>query len=186
MGNYHLDPETIEALTKSPRHAGYSFGAYKWVDKKINPVAQAIPPEFKVTRTMSYDSLLTLVPPNIHFKKVTPTNKFTQEHIDKLTNEMHTDNFLLPKEIQMFLYILVKNEAAIAFEDIHRKTLKESYFSPYKIPHVPHVPWQDKNIPIPPGLRDKVMELFQLKIKAGVYEPCQSPYRSHWICTWIP
>ena len=99
---------------------------------------------------------------------------------------MHTDKFLLQEDIQLFLYILVKNEATIAFEDIYRGTLKESYFTPYKIPHVPHIPWQDKNIPIPPGLRDKVMELFQLKIKAGVYEPCQSTYRSHWFCTWIP
>ena len=77
MKNYHLDPETIGALTKSPRHAGYSFGTYKWVDKKIKPVAQAIPPEFKVTRTMPYDPLLTLEPPDIHFKNVTPTDKFT-------------------------------------------------------------------------------------------------------------
>jgi hypothetical protein len=47
------------------------------------------------------------------------------------------------------------------------------------------MPWQKRNIPIPPGLRDKVIDLLCLKIKAGVYEPCQSPYRSRWFCTWI-
>ena len=64
--------------------------------------------------------------------------------------------------------------------------LKESYFSPYKIPHVPHAPWQERNIPILPCLCEKAVELLHLKIKARVYEPCQSPYRSKWFCTWNP
>ena len=89
---------------------------------------------------------------------------------------MLSHDFLSPEERKLFLYVLIKNEAATALVDEHRGTLKESYFSPYKIPHVPHEPWQQKNIPIPPGLREKVIELLQLKIKAGVYEPCQSSY----------
>ena len=45
-----------------------------------------------------------------------------------------------------YMYILIKNEAAIAFENEDRETLKKEYFSPYKIPHVLHKPWQEKGI----------------------------------------
>jgi len=72
------------------------------------------------------------------------------------------------------------NEDSIAFEDIECGTLKDSYFSPYIIPTIPHVPWEYKNIPIPPGLLDKVLEVLKLKIDADVYEQSQSSYRSHW------
>ena len=99
-------------------------------------------------------------------------------HYVSTENDMLSHDFWSPEERKLFLYVLIKNEAAIAFVDEDCGTLKESYFSPYKIPHIPHEPWQQKNIPIPPGLRKKVIELLQLKIKAGVYEPCQSSYRS--------
>jgi hypothetical protein len=102
--------------------------------------------------------------------------KFTQECIHKLLADMESHHFLWPDELQLFTHVLIKNEAVIAFEDEHQGTLKETYFSPYKIPHVLHMPWQEQNIPIPPRLRDKVVDLLCLKIKAGVYEPCQSPY----------
>jgi hypothetical protein len=71
---------------------------------------------------------------------------------------------------------MVQNETAIAFENSERRTFNESYFSPYIIPTVPHIPWEDKNIPIPPGLRDRVMEVLKLKIDAGVYEQSQASY----------
>ena len=58
----------------------------------------------------------------------------------------------------------------------------EDYFSPYQIPVIEHVPWALKNIPIPPGNREKVITLLKEKIQAGVYEPSQSSYRSRWFC----
>jgi transposase InsO family protein len=74
------------------------------------------------------------------------------------------------------------NESALAFEDMERGTLKESYFSDYVIPTVNHVPWEHRNMPIPPGIVDKVIEVLKLKIDAGVYEPSESSYRSRWFC----
>src|SRR5215471_11267002 len=77
---------------------------------------------------------------------------------------------------------MVLNEGAIAFEDTERGTLREDYFSPYIIPTIPHIPWEHKNIPIPPGIRQKVIKLLQDKIAAGVYESSQGSYRSQWFC----
>ncbi|KIJ59022.1 hypothetical protein HYDPIDRAFT_71393, partial [Hydnomerulius pinastri MD-312] len=56
------------------------------------------------------------------------------------------------------------------FKDTDRDTLKESYFSLYIIPTVEHVPWEYKNIPIPPGILTQVIDVLRLKIQAGVYE----------------
>ena len=39
-----------------------------------------------------------------------------------------------------------------------------------------------ENIPIPPGLYQKVCEIIKTKIDAGVYEPSNSSYRSRWFC----
>ena len=176
-----LDLQTIGKLIQSTKH----YRAYKWLDKCIKPISQSIPQEFKVTRSIPYDPLTTLIPLDIHFGKNQAIVKFTQNWIDKLLADMESHHFLWPEECQMFMHVLIKNKAAIAFKDEHWGTLKETYFSPYKIPHIPHIPWQERNIHISPGLRDKVIDLLRLKIKARVYEPCQSPYWSQWFCTWI-
>jgi hypothetical protein len=77
---------------------------------------------------------------------------------------------------------MLLNEEALAFEDKDRGMLKESYFSDYIMPTVLHTPWEFKNIPIPPGIRDKVIELLKAKVETGVYEASQSSYRCRWFC----
>ena len=77
---------------------------------------------------------------------------------------------------------MINNEKTLAFVETDCGTLKEEYFSPYIMATVPHTPGEYKNIPIPPGIRDKVIELLKEKIAAGVYESSQSSYRSRWFC----
>ncbi len=47
---------------------------------------------------------------------------------------------------------------------------------------VPHIPWVLRNIPIPPGIYDKVCRIIKSKIDSDVYEPLNSSYRSRWFC----
>ena len=171
--------QCIGNFTHSNDHA-HIYGAYKRVDKKVRPVSKPIPIEFKVTRTIPYDPLATLPRLSRNPPEFSPTTKLTQERLDSL--ELDKSELLWPEEIKLFQQILLLNEEALAFEDEDRGTLKEAYFSPYKIPTVDHEPWQEKNIPIPPGIKDQVLDVLRLKIRAGVYEPCQSPYRSKWFC----
>jgi hypothetical protein len=49
---------------------------------------------------------------------------------------------------------------------------------------VEHVLWVIKHIPIPPGIRKQVVDILRAKIAAGMYEPCNSSYRSSWF--WVP
>jgi hypothetical protein len=78
--------------------------------------------------------------------------------------------FLWPEEEKLFQHVMKLNETGIAFEDIERGTLKDSYFSPYIIPTIPHLPWEYKNIPIPKGLLPRILEVLKLKMAANVYK----------------
>ena len=51
------------------------------------------------------------------------------------------------------------------------------------IPTVEHVPWVLRNIPILPGIYDKVVEVIKHKIRTGVkFEASNLSYRSRWFC----
>ncbi|KDR84199.1 hypothetical protein GALMADRAFT_21209, partial [Galerina marginata CBS 339.88] len=100
-----------------------------------------------------------------------PTKKITEARMTELN--VNSQGFLWPEEEKLFKHVMMLNEEGIAFEDVERGTLKESYFSPYIIPTVPHTPWEEKNIPIPPGLKDKVIAVLKLKMDAEVYEHSQ-------------
>jgi hypothetical protein len=155
--------------------------AYKPVAKKVRPVSTQLPEEYYIHRCIPEDPLLTLPVLSFRPPKFVPTRKITNERMELL--DVNSNGFLWPEEEKLFKHIMVLNEQAIAFEDTERGTLKESYFSPYIIPTIPHIPWECRHIPIPPGLRDKVMDVLRLKIAAGVYEQSSSSYRSPWFVT---
>ena len=157
------------------------FTAYKRVDKKIHPVSMQLPPDCEVIRKVPEDPLLTLPPLTTRPPDFSPTAKITRERMKELN--INTTGFLWPEEEKLFQHVMKLNEQGIAFEDLERRTLKESYFSPYIIPTILHIPWEYKNIPIPPGIMPKVLEVLKLKIAARVYEQSQSSYQSHWFVT---
>ncbi|KAA1473774.1 hypothetical protein DENSPDRAFT_860009 [Dentipellis sp. KUC8613] len=158
----------------------YCFTAYKRVDKKVRPVAGTFPEAARVQRKIPEDPLRSLEPLPFHPPPFIPDDRMTQEQMDKLG--INAEKFLWPEEEKLFQHIMYLNREALAFAETERGTLKESYFSPYIIPTVPHAPWTSKNIPIPPGLKEQVIELLKEKIAAGVYEPSQSAYCSSWFC----
>ena len=123
----------------------FIFTAYKTVDKKVKPISTNFPEDYYIHRCISEDSLLTLSPLPCQPPEFLPTRKTTNEWIKIL--EIN-DDFLWPEEEMLFKHIMILNEEAIAFEDSERGTLKESYFSPYIIPTVPHVPWECQHIPM--------------------------------------
>jgi len=176
-----FDPQNdIILIPEMDEQSLKAFTAYKTVDKKIKPVSGTFPESARVHRQFPHDPLeglreLPRVPP-----KFVPTTQLTQERLDSL--EINKEGFLWPEEERLFQQVMLFNEYALAFEEVDRGTFSESYFSPYIIPTVPHTPWEYKNIPIPPGIKDKVIEVLKHKMAAGVYEMCQSAYRSRWFC----
>ena len=154
--------------------------AYKKVAKKVHPVAASLPEDFRIIRRRPEDPLLTLPPLPIQPPLFTPGARLTQERFDSL--DLTKSNFLWPEEIKLAAHVLKVNEAALAWTEVERGRFKDEYFSPVKIPTIAHTPWVLKNIPVPNGLVDKVIDIFKEKIAAGVYEPSDASYRSRWFC----
>jgi len=154
--------------------------AYKKVAKKVHPVAASLPEDFRIIRRRPEDPLLTLPPLSTHPPPFTPGNRLTQEHYDAL--DLNKYGFLWPKEVKLMVHVLKINEKALAWTEAKRGCFRDNYFSPVKIPTIAHTPWVHKNIPVPTGLLDKVIDIFKEKIAAGMYEPSDASYRSRWFC----
>jgi transposase InsO family protein len=157
-----------------------AYTAYKRVGQKVHPVSGTFPEEARVIRQFPEDPLLSLPLLTTNPPEFTPTQRLTTERIKEFN--LNSDGFLWPEEEKLFLHILKLNEATLPFEEKDRGTLRQDYFSDYIMATIPHTPWEFKNIPIPPGIRDKVIALLKSKIDAGVYEPSQSSYRGRWFC----
>ena len=153
---------------------------YKRVDKKIRPVSSNIPSNMKARRQFPEDPLRNLPPLPYRPPNFQPTAKVTTERMNSLAIDTNAD--LMPEERKLLKHILVTNERSIAFDEQERGTFRSDYFTDYKMPVIDHLPWQDKNMPIPHGYRDEIIRLLKEKIDAGVYEEAQSSYRSRWFC----
>ena len=133
----------------------------------------------RITRQFLKDPLTTLLELPTHPPEFMPTLHLTEERLKILCIN---EGFLWPEEEKLFAHIFKLNQYTLAFEESHRGSFRDDYFSPYIIPTVPHIPWEFANIPIPPGIREDVIKLLKEKIDAGVYEPSQASYRSRWFC----
>ncbi|ETW76593.1 hypothetical protein HETIRDRAFT_455118 [Heterobasidion irregulare TC 32-1] len=77
--------------------------------------------------------------------------------------------------------VLLSRPFDILTESIIKNYLNEDQtITIINMPVVEHKPWVQCNIPILPGIYDEVCRLIKTKIAAGVYEPSNSSYRSHW------
>ena len=154
---------------------------YKKVAQKVHPVNMQIPEHLKPRRQFPEDPLRNLPklpshPPDFH-----PTQKVTAERMASLGIDKRHE--LLPDEKKLLQYVIVMNERSIAFSEDERGTFRKDYFSDYVMPTVDHHPWTEKNIPLPNGYYDEIIQLLKDKIRAGVYERANTAYRSRWF--WV-
>lgn len=147
------------------------------MDKKTKPVIQELPAEFRIKREIQGDPLadmpkLSPIPPDFE-----PTGRYTRERKDKM-DKIHEEGFLLPEERKLVHHFMMLQNFGFAWDDSERGRFREDFFPPIDIPVIPHKPWVLKNIPIPPGLYNKVCRIIKAKLDAGVYEPSNSS----WFC----
>jgi hypothetical protein len=96
--------------------------------------------------------------------------------------KVNRGEFLTAEEEKLVHHLIKIQEMAFAWNEDEKGRFSEEYFDPITIPTVEHVPWVCKNIPIPPGNYQRVVDIIKAKISAGVYEPSNSSYRSRWFC----
>lgn len=73
-------------------------------------------------------------------------------------------------------HFMCLHEGAFAWCDEERGRFREDFFPPVEFPVVEHTPWIQRNIPIPPGIYDKVCAIIKQKIDNGIYEDSNSSY----------
>jgi len=152
---------------------------YKPVGKKVKPAAVALPEEYRIIRRILSDSMLSLPKLPVNPPEPVPTEHITEERLKGFKLD---DGSLWPEEAKLFKHMVLQHEEVFAWKETERRRFRDDYFPPVKIPVVEHTPWAHRNLPIPPGIRDALIKLLKEKIKAGVYEPSDSGYRSRWFC----
>ena len=159
------------------------FGArkYKPVAIKVRPVKTYMPEEFVVKRNIIGDPLKDMPVLDPNPPDFTPGERYTEERA-AVVDKNHSEDFLLPDERKIMHDFMKKQEMGFAWEPSEMGHFKKEFFPPVRFPVLPHEPWVEKNIPIPPGTFEEVCNVIRKKIDAGVYEPSTSSYRSRWFC----
>jgi hypothetical protein len=87
-------------------------------------------------------------------------------------------DFLNPPKMAIIHDFMCKHNDGFAWHDSECSSFKEELSPLVEIPVVPHTPWTEINIRIPPGIYEEVCGIIKTKIDAGVYECSNSSYRS--------
>ena len=154
---------------------------YKPVARKIRPVETELPSRFRITRNIKGDPLGNIPQLQPRPPAYTPTGRYTKER-KEVIDRVHPGDFLLPEERALVHHLMSVQNEGFAWCDEERGHFREDFFPQIEIPTIPHKPWAQRNIPIPPGIYEEVCRLIKVKIDAGVYEPSNSSYRSRWFC----
>jgi hypothetical protein len=143
-------------------------------------VSATLPEDFCTVCRIPVDPLLSLLPLPYCPLNFTPGTRLTQERLDDL--DINHYNFLWPEEVRLLQHVLSLNESGLAWTEVEKGRFRDDYFSLIKIPVIEHIPWIHKNILIPSGIHDKVIQMFKDKFAAGVYKRSDASYRSRWSC----
>lgn len=177
-------PDTALAkLGPDPGDLRATFAAkkkYKPVRLKTRPIKTQLPSQFRIVRHPMPDALANM--PTIDYANIpdfVPTGRYSAERM-RDTDALHGGDFLLSEERRALHHFMTLHQDAFAWDDSERGRFKEEFFPPIEIPVVPHTPWVERNIPIPPSIYDDICEIIRKKIAAGVYEPSNATYRSKW------
>lgn len=152
---------------------------YKPVAKKVRPVPATLPAEFRIERNIKGDPLESMPVLSRNPPEYTPCQRYTPERKEYVDSQ-HPGDFLWPEERKLMHHFMMVQEMGFAWDDTEKGKFNEEYFPPVNMAVLPHTPWVLKNIPIPPGLLQQVIETVRTKIAAGTYEPSNSSYRSRW------
>ena len=154
---------------------------YKPVALKVRPVIAGVDEKFRIVREIKGDPLEALPTLPTEPPPFQPTGRYTEERKEQF-DKANDHGFLWEAERELMHHFVCLHQDGFAWNDSERGHFREDFFPPVEIPVIPHKPWVQRNIPIPPGILKQVCDLIQKKLDAGVFEPSNSSYRSRWFC----
>lgn len=165
-------------LTRRMMEPEVNGAKYKAVDQRKLPVAVSMPSR----KREPYKPLpIPLIPKLPHHPP-----KWTDEpYTPRLSEEQMKfilagiqPGFLSEDKISLLIWVLRKNEKAIAFDDSERGCFKEEYFPDYIIETVPHTPWLIRPIRVPESVKEEMNDMLRDQKENGNLKTCESSYRS--------
>jgi len=147
---------------------------YKPGAKKVRTVPTAMPAEYRVVHQLPADPLAGLPPLPSRPPEFCPGARFMHKRMDKL--DLNPAKWLWPEELKLVQWLVCAHERAFTWNASERGCLNETCFLPYKSPTIHHMPWSQRNIPIPPATLGEVVRIIKEKITSGVYEPSMATY----------
>jgi hypothetical protein len=154
---------------------------YKPVAVKVRPILTDLPPEYRIIREIKGDPLKGLPEIPLDPPEFEPGQRYGLDQWE-IVERQHNTGFLTEREMKIIHWMFKEHKMAFAWNEEQKGSFRRDFFPPVKMQVIPHVPWVDKNIPIPPGLRDQICDIINDKHSAGVYEPSNASYRSRWFC----
>jgi hypothetical protein len=170
---------TVNPSPSRDRHAYVGKKKYKLVTKKVTPIGATLPEEFCIVRNIQGDPLADLPilsPFPINFS---PTGCYDQASFD-IIKKNHPHSFLTTEERRFMHHFMMIHQDRFAWNETQKGSFRKDFFPPVCMPITKHVPWVLRNMPIPPGIYNAVLDVVRKKIAAGVYEQSNSSYRSRW------
>jgi hypothetical protein len=146
---------------------------YKPVSLKVRPVITNLPDRFHIIQNIIGDPLEHMPSLNPHPPPFTSSPHYTAKR-KAIIDKNHPGNFLWPEEHNLMHDFIRKHETVFAWNKNKRGSFRSDFFPPIEFPVIPHMPWVQCNIPIPPGIFKEVCKMIKKKIEAGVYEPSNS------------
>lgn len=152
---------------------------YKPAAKKVKPVGATLPEEFRIIRNITGDPLADMPILSPHTTDFAPTGRYTEDGFN-IIEKNHPPGFLTSEERRLMHNFMMTHEDGFAWNEKQKGSFRKDFFPPVRMPITEHVPWALKNMPIPPGIYNDVLDVVREKIAAGVYEQSNSSYRSRW------
>lgn len=171
--------EKVEAFKNGEIRSVNVGKKYKPVHLKVKPTYTDLPDKFRIVRDIKGDPLAELPVLPDDPPPFVPTGRYTQERMEEF-EKVHDLDFLRRKEMDLIHHTVAVHDKAFAWDDSERGSFRQDFFPPVEIPTVPHKPWTERSIKIPPGIYNEVCKIIKTKLSAGVYEPSNSSYRSRW------
>ena len=133
---------------------------YKPVALKVRPIVGELPKEYRIVRNRIGDPLQGMPKLDPNPTPYASTGRYTAERRDQVRAD-HQD-FLWPAELDLVDDLMCKQNDAFAWDNAERGTFRADMFPDVRIGMVPHVPFIERNFPIPPGIYKQASELIGL------------------------
>ena len=154
--------------------------AYKKVATRVKPLLAELPEEFRIVRRHHPNPLANLKEVPLQAPDFVPGSRFTLERYENMKKRIVGQGFLTKEETDIALHLIKVHEFSLAWTEGEKGSMNPEYFDLVVIPTIAHKPWVTKNMKIPPGQYDQIIQILKDKLAAGVYEPSNASHRSPW------